>query len=253
MARKRPSVSDVLREEAKRSPEDRAASESQAAKAAAKQPTNRQNSSQKTSKQQNPKQQNQPSQKSAPNPEPVASAIDTDTSASIQADLDQAKLNEAKLDETIATLNETIANLTSELEQVRHSEKSLHKEVTRLKTDWQTQEELVHQLKTDLDKAQYELKELQETKQLILTLSENNLRLSQELDSLKSKAAAQTKTMAPAPSPSASTLTPAAPPRPQQVQSRFQTSPELWRVLQHPVQAGLPSTDLSDADIGWFD
>ncbi|MBD2464413.1 hypothetical protein H6G89_25740 [Oscillatoria sp. FACHB-1407] len=203
MTKKR--LSDLLRQEAQKSLEDEKPVE-QVTPEAAKQPTttNRRKAPQTKS----------------------AAASKTTQSAVVASDPASADTKQQQ-DSLIAELKEAIATLQTSLNTAQQTEGALRQEITDLEAALQQQRELVQVLKADLKQADQNRAELEETKHLIVTLSDNNLKLKQELDTLKQS----TTAIAPANS----------------------VHLELRRILEHPVQKEQPSPSFTDAEIGWVD
>jgi len=137
---------------------------------------------------------------------------------------------EAALQAAIAPLEETIADLEESLRVAKRTEDALRQEVTHLEVELADQRTVIQTLTTELDQVKPIKRELEQAKQLILQLSEGNLKLTAEMDQLK-QAQSERATQVPV----------------------KKSMMELRNILRHPVQVQIPSTTLSNADIGWVD
>lgn len=211
MARRR--LSDLLREEVKRSPDEELTSEKIDSSSSAE--------SRKGAGARNRKpSQNAAAAKTKTSKSPKASAAPPDE-PSAAVDAESAEI--------MTALRETIETLQADLQHCRRAEASLRDEMATLETSLKDQKAIVQRLKTELEQAQSG-RELEEARQTILRLSDSNLKMKQELETLKSTAS-----------------------KPQRIATPPSPFRELRRILQHPIQVDLPSTALSDADIGWVD
>lgn len=212
MARKR--LSDLLREEVQRSPDEELTSEKTGSSSSAE--------SQKGTGARNRK----------PSPDAAAAKAKTSKSpkesAAPEADAPSAAVD-AESAEIMTALRETIETLQADLQHCRRAEANLRDEMATLETSLRDQKAIVQRLKTELEQAQSG-RELEEARQTILSLSDHNLKMKQELETLKSTIS-----------------------KPQRMATTPSAFRELRQILQHPIQVDLPSTALSDADIGWVD
>lgn len=168
-------------------------------------------------------------QPNPPSGDPAATEVSTPSASEASDRQPSTSIPDPDLAETIGDLQATIADLQAQLQNSHDSEAGLRAEITTLKAALRDQVEQVQQLNSQLHQIQRDQAELAEAKQLILNLSASNLQLSQQLEAAKNQPA------------------PAAALRSSSVYR------ELRQILHHPVMATLPSTALSDAEIGWVD
>lgn len=218
MTKKR--LSDLLRQEAQKSLEEGSPAEpEQEAPAAESQPkpANRRRSPLQSTAKQTPQPKATTRSKTTPSTVVTADPVSADTTPLQQQEA------------LITELKDTIATLQTSLSTAQHTEDALRQDITDLETALQQQRELVQVLKTDLKQAEQSQAELEQTKQLILTLSDNNIKLTQELATLKQGTALSKQS------------------------NGYSTNLELRRILEHPVKPEQPSASFTDAEIGWVD
>jgi len=146
----------------------------------------------------------------------------------------------------ITPLKAALAELQTKLEAARTQEGILQRQVEALQADLKERDTTVQKLQTDLRDVERLRTELEEAKQMIRGLTEQR-----QAEEAARKAAPQPLT------PSTPAPAPAQSPDPSAGALRRQTqvhaTAELWRVLQHPVAVEIPSTQLTNDDIGWVD
>jgi DNA repair exonuclease SbcCD ATPase subunit len=222
-------LSDLLREEAKKSLDDAAATPQSTSKSR-KASTASQGKAQKV---EGTKGNEANKEAIAPPPAPVAARKATGgrsakAPAAVTAEANSTS-NETNFTPNPTDLQETINDLQASLKTAQQVEQALRQEVATLEASLKDREKALQQLQTELERAHQDKSELEKTKQLALKLSESNIQLTREMEALKHKTASS-------PQRGASTTTLA-----------------LRQILQHPVLTAIPSTDLTDDDIGWVD
>lgn len=130
----------------------------------------------------------------------------------------------------VAELQDTINDLQASLKTAQQVEQALRQELATLEASLKEREQVTQGLEAELEKARKNSAELDHTKRLVLQLSEGNIQLTKELETLK-----QQKQSAPH---SSGIVT---------------ANQALRQILRHPVLPTIPSTNFSDEDIGWVD
>jgi chromosome segregation ATPase len=157
-------------------------------------------------------------------------AANKSTPAASTPDAEPQPSQDAEIQAQLTDLQEMVNSLQASLKTAQQVEQTLRDEVKTLEASLKEQEKAANQLKAELEKAQQNNAELERTKRLVLQLSESNIALTKEMDALKHEKA--------------------QPPRSNGTNT---ATLALRQILQHPILATIPSTDLSDDDIGWVD
>lgn len=126
----------------------------------------------------------------------------------------------------VRELEQAIADLKAALTTAQATETGLRQEIANLESALQQQQDLVQTLKAEVASGDRYKAELEQTKQVILQLSDQNIKVTQELDALRQQ---------------------------QKPSGSRSTNLELRKILEHPTLREQPSTAFSDADIGWVD
>lgn len=226
-------LSDLLREEAKKSLDDApAAASTQHSASKARKPASSQEKTEAVEKVEAIEDvEGGEVVEGAIAPAPAATRKSASRSTNIENNPSPDSDQTAKLTD----LHDTINSLQASLKTAQQVEQALRQEVITLEASLKDRETAVQQLQAELDKAHQNNTELETTKRLVLQLSESNIQLTKEMETLRHEKA---------PLPSYQAL----PPR-----EVTKTALALKQILQHPVLATIPSTDFSDDDIGWVD
>ncbi|MBF2072598.1 MAG: hypothetical protein IGS50_02370 [Synechococcales cyanobacterium C42_A2020_086] len=158
---------------------------------------------------------------------------------------------------TKAELEATIAELRSTLQQTQDAaqqqEATLQQQITHLTSELASQQALIEQLQTEVQQVQSLKAQLEEARKVILQLSQVNAQPAPPL-----KASPASPGSSPAAEPELETTQPVRPvPKPTSTPSKHQIA--LRQMLAHPTQPGsLPKmsseeSKLSETDMGWVD
>jgi chromosome segregation ATPase len=173
----------------------------------------------------------------------------------------------AELTTRITELEDTIADLQATLRTTQRTETVLREEITQLQASLRDQQELTQQLQKNLEQANRHEAELEQAKQFILKLSEENMQLVQALEAAKREQVTPNTTQATnniptgkdaqtvnrSPQNGTSQPSPSAQAAPATSDRSRVSVVTLQQILKHPIQAEPLKTTLTNEEMGWVD